>query len=382
MERQSKPTSCGPASLVPILNALEVDPNIKWKGIWRWYAEENQKGLPNNLQFSPVSLYQAGELAQKNYQTAHIFHPKIEWMGVNHCQSICNITQAQKDLGTHNHEQTKIIKTSEFSESDYFPMDSDSTVVQNSQENQVLLEKPLLIKTMSLRTFTMTIQSQSKCDSSYIIANYSRQQLDQTGDGHFSPIGGFSQNSNKVLMLDTAKFKYPYYWLDVHDLYNAMFDIDEDTNQQRGLLILSKNNYNDLEDQEVSKDRVSGITKLGKSFKKIFEDWVENHSTFLKDTKIQLQFDSKEDTLGKINQFVNILPTNVLDYWIKFLIQNQGQIERTNVLASYQQSSNQSEKNFLSCYESDRNGLIEITKDYYPEYYKSLLMFLSKSLVN
>ena len=37
---QQEPAYCGPASLIMVLNSLQIDPNKKWKGIWRWYSEE------------------------------------------------------------------------------------------------------------------------------------------------------------------------------------------------------------------------------------------------------------------------------------------------------------------------------------------------------
>ena len=37
---QDEPAYCGLATLVMVLNALEVDPQRQWKGVWRWYAEE------------------------------------------------------------------------------------------------------------------------------------------------------------------------------------------------------------------------------------------------------------------------------------------------------------------------------------------------------
>lgn len=37
---QSDPTFCGLGSLAMVLNALEVDPGRKWKGVWRWYSDE------------------------------------------------------------------------------------------------------------------------------------------------------------------------------------------------------------------------------------------------------------------------------------------------------------------------------------------------------
>ncbi|KAJ2138741.1 hypothetical protein IW136_003039 [Coemansia sp. RSA 678] len=37
---QSEPAYCGPSSLAMVLNALEVDPGRRWKGVWRWYSDE------------------------------------------------------------------------------------------------------------------------------------------------------------------------------------------------------------------------------------------------------------------------------------------------------------------------------------------------------
>lgn len=37
---QDEPAYCGLGTLCMVLNALEVDPQRKWKGPWRWYAQE------------------------------------------------------------------------------------------------------------------------------------------------------------------------------------------------------------------------------------------------------------------------------------------------------------------------------------------------------
>jgi len=37
---QSEPAYCGISCLAMVLNTLEVDPQRKWKGAWRWYSEE------------------------------------------------------------------------------------------------------------------------------------------------------------------------------------------------------------------------------------------------------------------------------------------------------------------------------------------------------
>eukprot|EP00158_Paraphelidium_tribonemae_P005871 Partr_v1_DN27568_c3_g2_i1_m30554 putative glutathione gammaglutamylcysteinyltransferase len=38
---QSEPAFCGPGSLAMVLNALELDPGKRWKGVWRWYEDTN-----------------------------------------------------------------------------------------------------------------------------------------------------------------------------------------------------------------------------------------------------------------------------------------------------------------------------------------------------
>jgi glutathione gamma-glutamylcysteinyltransferase len=53
----------------------------------------------------------------------------------------------------------------------------------------------------------------------YAIGNISRKVLKQTGDGHFTPFSGYHTESDRVLLFDTARFKYPPHWIDVNLLY-------------------------------------------------------------------------------------------------------------------------------------------------------------------
>ena len=48
-----------------------------------------------------------------------------------------------------------------------------------------------------------------------MIVSYSRKALDQMGEGHFSPNGGYEAQTDSVLLLDVARFKYPPHWLPV-----------------------------------------------------------------------------------------------------------------------------------------------------------------------
>lgn len=74
----------------------------------------------------------------------------------------------------------------------------------------------------------------------FVIAAYSRRELGQTGGGHFSPIAGYHAPSDRVLVLDVARFKYPPQWLPVADLARAMQQIDTASGKPRGLLAIRK----------------------------------------------------------------------------------------------------------------------------------------------
>ena len=71
------------------------------------------------------------------------------------------------------------------------------------------------------------------------ICNLSRTALGQTGDGHFCPIGGYNEQQRKVLLLDTARFKYPPHWIDIELLYKSICTV-ADTGMPRGILLLTR----------------------------------------------------------------------------------------------------------------------------------------------
>jgi glutathione gamma-glutamylcysteinyltransferase len=75
---------------------------------------------------------------------------------------------------------------------------------------------------------------------SVVIASYDRAGLDQTGSGHFSPIGGYHAARDLVLILDVARFKYPPHWIPAERLWQAMHAIDPATQRSRGWLVLRR----------------------------------------------------------------------------------------------------------------------------------------------
>jgi len=73
-----------------------------------------------------------------------------------------------------------------------------------------------------------------------VIASYDRSAVEQTGEGHFSPIGGYHAARDLVLVLDVARFKYPPHWLPADRLWQAMRAIDPSTDRSRGWITLRR----------------------------------------------------------------------------------------------------------------------------------------------
>lgn len=77
-------------------------------------------------------------------------------------------------------------------------------------------------------------------DAPILIANYSRKAVGQTGSGHFSPLAGYHAGTDSVLVLDTARFKYPPHWMPVELLFAAMEAQDPDTGRARGWMSVKR----------------------------------------------------------------------------------------------------------------------------------------------
>lgn len=75
--------------------------------------------------------------------------------------------------------------------------------------------------------------------SRFIVVNYDRASVGQVGGGHISPLGAYHAATDRVLVLDVAAHHYPYTWVPVAKLFNAMNTVDRDSGQTRGYLLVT-----------------------------------------------------------------------------------------------------------------------------------------------
>lgn len=76
-------------------------------------------------------------------------------------------------------------------------------------------------------------------DGQFVLANYLRANLAQVGGGHWSVLAAYDAQSDRVLILDVAKYKYPPVWVGIGTLRDAIATVDSTSGKSRGLVLVS-----------------------------------------------------------------------------------------------------------------------------------------------
>lgn len=174
---QSEPAYCGLSTLVMVLNSLSVDPNVRWKSGWRWFDED--------------ILLQGCCMDKNAIMESGIVMEQFEAMGR------CSGAKIRTKRASPNHYTEHAFRD-----------DVITTVRDTSQKT-------------------------------FLVTSFSRNALGQTGCGHFSPVAAYHPESDQVLIMDVARFKYPPYWVSLTELYQAMKCIDDTTGKNRGWFLVS-----------------------------------------------------------------------------------------------------------------------------------------------
>ncbi|UJR31717.1 hypothetical protein I4U23_019197 [Adineta vaga] len=205
---QAEPSYCGPGTLSMVLNSLNIDPGIIWKGNWRYFDE--------------------------------------------HTLRTCD-KRKSKDNPLENVLEQGLT----FEEFLYLAECNGASII------------PYLASNTTLAHFRSAILSACtrRLDDIRLVCSYNRSTLEQTGSGHFSPIAGYHVQEDLVLILDVARFKYPSHWISIELLWQSMCTIDSTTEKSRGFYLITKwsrdlsmqcgvNNCKDTNEQNISTEKV------------------------------------------------------------------------------------------------------------------------------
>ena len=75
----------------------------------------------------------------------------------------------------------------------------------------------------------------------YVVVNYLRMAIGQEKFGHISPLAAYDADSDRFLILDVSRYKYPPVWVETSALFAAMNTTDRDNdNKSRGFVIIGR----------------------------------------------------------------------------------------------------------------------------------------------
>jgi len=75
----------------------------------------------------------------------------------------------------------------------------------------------------------------------HVVVNYLRKSIGQEKGGHISPLAAYDVDTDRFLLLDVARYKYPPVWISAAELFSAMNTTDSDNQgRTRGFVLVSK----------------------------------------------------------------------------------------------------------------------------------------------
>ena len=78
-------------------------------------------------------------------------------------------------------------------------------------------------------------------DDRFVLVNYLRSAIGQEKGGHISPLAAYDAETDRFLVLDVSRYKYPPIWVDAAALHGAMNTPDADNGgRSRGYLTVGR----------------------------------------------------------------------------------------------------------------------------------------------
>jgi hypothetical protein len=110
----------------------------------------------------------------------------------------------------------------------------------------VLATRPLAVTVKhagdnSLDAFRAAARDYLATPGQFVIVNYLRKAIRQEVGGHISPLAAYDADTDRFLILDVARYKYPPVWVQAAELFAAMNTPDADNGDRtRGYVLISR----------------------------------------------------------------------------------------------------------------------------------------------
>jgi hypothetical protein len=92
----------------------------------------------------------------------------------------------------------------------------------------------------SVEEFRMLASAYLREPGHFVIVNYLRRALGEEVGGHISPLAAYDGKADRFLILDVARYKYPPVWVKTADMFAAMNTPDAvNENKSRGFVLVT-----------------------------------------------------------------------------------------------------------------------------------------------
>jgi len=76
--------------------------------------------------------------------------------------------------------------------------------------------------------------------NNFVLVNYLRSKIGQKTGGHISPVAAYNKESDRFLILDVSRYKYPPVWVTAEELWQATATFDLASNKTRGFVLVER----------------------------------------------------------------------------------------------------------------------------------------------
>jgi len=99
--------------------------------------------------------------------------------------------------------------------------------------------KPVFASASSLEEFRREAAANAGRPDDFVLVDFWRGDLGQDFGAHWSPVAAYHEGTDRFLVMDVARFRYPPYWAKAEDLFKAMSTTDTDSGKSRGYILVS-----------------------------------------------------------------------------------------------------------------------------------------------
>lgn len=93
----------------------------------------------------------------------------------------------------------------------------------------------------NLQDFRKLASENLKQQGNFVLVNYLRKEIGQEKGGHISPLAAYNEKTDRFLIMDVSRYKYPPVWVKTADLWKAMATPDSVSAKTRGFVFVSRN---------------------------------------------------------------------------------------------------------------------------------------------